>query len=151
MIDADIHHESVTVGDLLPWLDPGIRRYVETSNFGLPGALYPNPHHYVRRDAMVEPGDMDGALRLMREQLLDAYPVEYAVVNGGGHVMLLQCLANANVASELAAGWNRWLTEDWLPRDERLRGSMLVAPQDPIRAAPRSARCASGPGSSRSS
>lgn len=103
LIDADIHHEAITVEALLPWIDPAVRALIETSNFGMPGALYPNPHHYVRRDAHVTPGDLDGALEEIRGQLLDAHPIQHAIVNGGGHVALLQCLANANVATRSRA------------------------------------------------
>jgi uncharacterized protein len=38
------------------------------------------------------------------------------------------------LASALATAYNRWLVEEWLPRDARLKGSLVVAPHDPGRA-----------------
>ena len=135
MIDADVHHEWLTIRDLFDWLDPGVRDFMERSNFAMPGALWPNPHHYVRRDSLIDPANPVAPIQLIREQLLDAFDLEFAIVNGGGGAMLLGCMPNRLVAGAIARAWNRWLTEEFLPSDRRLRGSIYVTPQDPTEAA----------------
>jgi predicted TIM-barrel fold metal-dependent hydrolase len=135
MIDADVHQNFVRTLELLPWMDPAIRAYVTDSGFSLPGLLWPNPHGYVRAEARPPAdGGPDSHYELMRTQLLDPYSVEYAVINGGD-VMMLGILPNPELAAGLATAWNRWLTEDWLTRDRRFKGSMVVATQDPELAA----------------
>ena len=71
---------------------------------------------------------------LMREQLLDRYDVEYAILTGD-EAIEASTLANPYFASALVRAYNDWLVDEWLPRDERLRGSLVVAPQDPAGAA----------------
>src|SRR5439155_9130514 len=59
---------------------------------------------------------------------------EYAVLTGDEQIEI-STLANAPLASALVRAANDWLVEEWLPRDPRLKGSLVVAPQDPSTAA----------------
>lgn len=65
----------------------------------------------------------------MREQLLDAYNVEYAILLGQ-ELRPLGTLPNADFAAALARAYNDYLIEQWLAADPRLRGAMLIATQD---------------------
>lgn len=47
----------------------------------------------------------------------------------------LSVLANADFAASLAGAYNDWTAEQWLTADPRFKGSMLVVPQDPLKAA----------------
>jgi uncharacterized protein len=70
---------------------------------------------------------------MMRDQLLDAYGLEYAVL-----VSALQptdMRIQPEFAAAIAAAYNDWLIENWLQKDDRLRGSVTVAAQDPWAAA----------------
>ena len=134
MIDADVHQESITIERLLPWIEPGIRDYISNSNFTMPGYLFPNPENLVRQEALLDSDAPGSDYELFREQHLDALDVEFAIVNAGA-LMLAACMPNTQVVAGISEGYNRWLTEEWLPRDARLRGSLMVPSQQPALAA----------------
>jgi predicted TIM-barrel fold metal-dependent hydrolase len=58
----------------------------------------------------------------------------------------LASLPQGEYAAGLAAGYNDWLLAEWLARDERLRASIVVAPQRPKLAAAEIDRLGSHPG-----
>lgn len=70
----------------------------------------------------------------MRDQLLDCYGVDYAILTGGDAIEV-STLANHHYAAALARAYNDWMIDSWLSNDSRFRGSVLVAPQDPEAAA----------------
>jgi predicted TIM-barrel fold metal-dependent hydrolase len=57
----------------------------------------------------------------------------------------ISTLANPHYAAALARACNSWMVERWLPRDARFKGSLVVAPQDPVRAAQEIRRIGSHP------
>jgi predicted TIM-barrel fold metal-dependent hydrolase len=142
LIDCDVHNGWPTSRVLLPYLDPYWRDFLERGE--LPGGRdsYPHGHRpwlhpegYTRADAVPADGSAPGSdFDLMREQLLDRYDVEYAILTGD-EAIEASTLANPYLASALVRAYNDWQVEEWLPRDERLRGSLVVAPQDPAGAA----------------
>ena len=134
MIDADVHQESITIDQLLPWIEPGIRDYISNSNFTMPGYLFPHPDHLVQQDAIADAAVPGSDYELFRDQYLDELDVDYAIVNGGS-IFLASCLPNTQVVAGISIGYNRWLTEEWLPRDARLRGALMVPSQEPELAA----------------
>ncbi len=71
---------------------------------------------------------------LMREQILDAHDVRYAILLGQ-ELRPMSTLPDADDAAALAAAYNDMLCERWLARDPRLLGAILVATQDPQGAA----------------
>jgi uncharacterized protein len=77
--------------------------------------------------------------------LLDEYGIDRAVLLGG-HVLGLGAMPNAETATVVASAFNEWLTERWLQVDPRYRGSILVAPQMPERAAREIDRVGDRPG-----
>jgi predicted TIM-barrel fold metal-dependent hydrolase len=70
----------------------------------------------------------------LREQLLDRYEIEFAILTGED-ILNVSCMAHPQFAAGIATAYNRWLIEEWLPKDERLRGSLVVATQDAQQAA----------------
>jgi predicted TIM-barrel fold metal-dependent hydrolase len=69
----------------------------------------------------------------MREQLLDAYGIEYAILFSTFQPTDMK--TQPEFATALASAYNDWLVESWLDKDERLRGTITVAAQDPEAAA----------------
>lgn len=69
----------------------------------------------------------------MREQLLEEYNVEYAILTGLFYPTEMK--VQPEFATALAGAYNDWLIENWLEKDERLRGSVCVAAQEPEAAA----------------
>jgi len=139
MIDCDVHQNFNRLSDLLPWIAPAHRDYVLHAGFGgfeLPNYLtWMHPHGTTRRDAVPPDGGVPGSdYETMREQLLDPLDVEYAILTGED-ILSVSSLPNPQVAAAVATAYNRWLIDEWLPRDSRLKGSLVVATQDAVQAA----------------
>ena len=138
MIDCDVHQNFDDVRDLVPWLDPAFRDYVLHGGYGgysLPNYPWLHPSGFMRDDAVPPDGGVPGSsYPLLREQLLDAFDVEYAILTGE-EILSVSAVPHPQLAAALATAYNRWLIEEWLPRDPRLKGSLVVAPQDPDGAA----------------
>ncbi len=138
MIDCDVHQNFNSLRELEPWLDPAFRDYVEVggyNGFQLPNYPWVHPSGFLMGDAVPETGGVPGSdYETLREQLLDRYDVEYAILTGED-ILNVSCMAHPQFAAALATAYNRWLCEEWLPRDARLKGSLVVATQDAERAA----------------
>jgi len=139
MIDCDVHQNFKRLSDLLPWIDPAYRDFVLHAGFGgfeLPNYLtWMHPNGTTRDDAVPPDGGAPGSdYETMREQLLDPLGVEYAILTGED-ILSVSSLPNPQVAAAVATAYNRWLIDEWLPRDPRLKGSLVVATQDAVRAA----------------
>lgn len=140
MIDCDVHNDWTSAEVLLPYMDPNFRDYLLRGE--LPGerGSFPHAHRpWVHPEGVLRVDFPDqhhpgSSYEMMREQLLDRYDVDYAILGGeeGVHV---STLANPYYASALARAHNEWMIEAWLSKDHRLKGSLIVAPQDPIGAA----------------
>jgi predicted TIM-barrel fold metal-dependent hydrolase len=142
IVDCDVHNGWPSSRVLLPYLDPYWRDLLERGE--LPGGRdsFPHGHRpwlhpegFMRTDAVPADGSTPGSdYELMCEQLLDRYDVEYAILTGD-EAIEASTLANPHYAAALVRAYNDWLVEEWLPRDARLKGSLVVAPQDPVAAA----------------
>jgi predicted TIM-barrel fold metal-dependent hydrolase len=133
VIDCDVHQNFDHVQDLVPWLDPAFRDYVVHGGYGgysLPNYPWLHPSGFMRDDARPADGGVPGSdYELLRQQLLDAFDVEFAILTGE-EILSVSAVPHAQLASALATAYNRWLVEEWLPRDPRLKGSLVIAPQD---------------------
>jgi uncharacterized protein len=142
MIDCDVHNQWPSAEVLLPFLEPPFRNYLVRGEIpGPPGALphghrpWLHPEGFKRKDVLApEHGDTTAHYEALRTQLLDRYDVDYAILTGE-EAIEVSTLANGRYATALACAYNDWLIAEWLPRDSRLRGSLVVAPQDPHGAA----------------
>jgi len=148
-VDCDVHpHFRNGLQDLLQYVPEWWRRRlsgglltaahgdVYASQFTLPkNVLYINPVGALRRDSYPPDGSLPGSHPgFMREQLLEGAGVDRAILLGG-NMLGLGALPDPDLAAVLAAAYNDWLTEHWLEFDERFRGALVVAPQDPLQAA----------------
>jgi predicted TIM-barrel fold metal-dependent hydrolase len=130
VVDCDIHNVPVAEADLRPFLSQGWWRHYERYGIrGYAGGYYPpSSPMYARRDAWPPSGSPPGSdYEFLREQLLDAFGVEYGVLNTlyeVGEVL------NAEFGAALAHAFNQWQVEHWLNRDDRLRASLLMPYQD---------------------
>jgi predicted TIM-barrel fold metal-dependent hydrolase len=159
-VDCDVHpHFEQGLKDLLPYLPSSWRRRlgvglesswsgdVYASRFSLPkNVLYINPVGALRRDSYPPDGSIPGSDPAhVRRQLLDEAGVDRAVLLGGD-VFGLGALPDPDLAAAVASAYNDWLTERWLEFDDRFRGALVVAPQDPALAAREIDRVAGRPG-----
>ncbi len=144
LIDCDVHNALPDDAALRPYLPAEWRdrreglTYLPTEfrqvreNLGdrsYIGAEYPRPTPRASRVDAWPPGGGPPAsdLDFTRQQLLDAWDVEAAILNpllGVGEML------NLELASVLARASNDWLAAEWLDRDARLRASIIVAYED---------------------
>jgi predicted TIM-barrel fold metal-dependent hydrolase len=160
-IDCDIHpHFERGVESLGRYLDTAGRRRVlgsahgqawasqaYASQFTLPkNDMYINPGGVMRRDSFPPGGAVPGSdPDVVVDQLLDGCAVDRAVLTCG-NTMGLGALPDPDLAATVASATNEWMSERWIAHDARFRGSVLVAPQDPIKAAKEIDRHAGRPG-----
>ena len=130
IIDCDVHQRLGSAADLFPYLSSARRRDIEAFGLRLPsvGHLNGGDRGY-RHDSWPEDGSMVGSeLELMQEQLLDAYPIEYAILLGQ-EIRPIGTLPDLDYAADLAHAYNEWMIEHWLERDDRLKGVLIVPTQ----------------------
>jgi uncharacterized protein len=99
-----------------------------TFRFGLPGSTYEDP----QAPARTGPGDRDP--REWLDEHLRRHRITAAIVNPGTAASLSGMNAT-DLAIEFARATNDWTIQEWLAGDERLLGSIVIAPQDPPAAA----------------
>lgn len=135
IVDCDIHPSLRSTDDLLPFMT---RRWAH--HFKTYGAIQRQPHlgstpypktapDTARRDAWPPGGGRPGSdLDFMRRQHLDP--------NGIGHGVLLplqlgaNTIRNTELGTALCAAINEWQIATWTSREPRLKGSLVVAPED---------------------
>jgi predicted TIM-barrel fold metal-dependent hydrolase len=133
-IDCDVHPVVNSIHQLVPYLDDYWRDFIAGSRYPDFRPLYHPEHSPIanRPDARVPP---DGPPASNVEQLCSD-----VLDDGVADIAILQCLyavqliRNVQLSSVLARATNRWIVEEWLDRDPRLRAS-LVVPMHTARAA----------------
>ncbi|MFW6058759.1 MAG: amidohydrolase family protein [Phycisphaeraceae bacterium] len=131
LIDCDVHQTWRDASELTPYLDP----YFAQVGVRMPGSPYFSPIGVARRDAAPDEGGPAGSsLQTMQRQHLDPFGVDYAILTGGG-ILGLGTTPDFDYAAALARAYNDWLIDHWLDKDDRLFGSLVIAPQDGAEAA----------------
>ncbi|SFE52672.1 amidohydrolase family protein [Alteribacillus iranensis] len=147
IIDVDVHEMLPHHHDLAPYLEQPWKRWLTECGWNgtrqLPYVQH-LPGGVEKMDA--KPGDGRPAgsdYKLMKEQLLDKYDVEHAILTGLFYPSTMK--AQYEFATALASAYNDWQIENWLDKDSRFKGSIHVAAQDPHSAAREIDRLASHP------
>lgn len=127
-IDTDVH-ERAELDSLVPHLEPIWHKYLTdyrwTPDRRLPYAQ-PTAGGLYRADAIPPGGGPAGSdLGLLREQLLDRYNVEHAILTGWLNATSLDA-GWPEFKTALMRAYNDWQLETMLERDERLCGSIHV-------------------------
>ena len=131
-IDCDIHPATPGLRALLPyldeyWADAIVARGIDRQNLDL--TSYPsNTPLAGRPDWRPEKGAPGTSFEMLKAQALDGFGTRYAICNP---IHVAQVLANDYMAAALCRAMNDWLAKEWLDRDARLRGSILVPMQAP--------------------
>jgi predicted TIM-barrel fold metal-dependent hydrolase len=146
VVDCDIHPQMRSGADLLPFLPERWRKHMQTYSTHARQALsetlaFPRMTPDVaRRDAWPPNGAPPGSdLDFMRTQHLDLNGVEIGILialRGAG------AQRNLDYGAALAHAMNEWQVAAWLDKEPRLRGSILVNPEDPASAVKEIERCA---------
>jgi predicted TIM-barrel fold metal-dependent hydrolase len=146
VIDCDLHNELPGLQTLYPYLPDHWRAYAEESAFTGPDANdYPaGAPTTARPGSQPANGDPAGSdLRLMQEQVLDAWPIAVGILNCSYRVASVH---NEDLAAALATALNQWQIDSWLDPEPRLRASIVVPSQNPERAAQEIERWGDHPG-----
>jgi predicted TIM-barrel fold metal-dependent hydrolase len=80
---------------------------------------------------------------LLREQVLDPWDVEYAILNCA---FAADSIHNPDSAAAMSAATNDWQVAEWLEKEPRLRASLVVPSQQPALAAQEIDRLGDHPG-----
>ncbi len=144
IIDTDIH----------PLLDPELiegylpqpwRDRFKSGNLGSHTISYWNPNDVRRRDAVTPDGArIESSAETLGKYFLDEYSIEYGILNTDHLAFALT--PEPDYASALASAINNVLVECWIPKDERIKTSIVVSPTDPHLAAQEIHRMAERPG-----
>jgi uncharacterized protein len=147
LIDCDIHPLSGRAEDItqfLPerWQEHG-RAYGSHMRSVYSNTItHPRMTPYTARlDAWSPRGGLPGSdVEFMREQLLDRFNIAYGILQPLRPAAASQ--RNIDFGSALCRAMNDWQFEILLPRDCRLRASIVVHPEDPVAAIAEIERCA---------
>jgi predicted TIM-barrel fold metal-dependent hydrolase len=138
VIDVDVHEVLRSERELVPYLEEPWRSRVAVADGwgGIGGFQYSFPQvaGVAMADAVTEDGSPAGSsYEQMKTQLLDAYDLQYAILFSTFQPADMK--TQPEFATALARAYNDWLIENWLERDERLRGTVTIAAQEPEAAA----------------
>ena len=126
IIDADAHNYMNSIADLLPYMPERWRTYVRSSGMQMPPVSH-LPKLYelaARRDAWPPDGGKPGSNPdFMREQLLDAWRIDAAILNP---LVGVSGIRNLDLANAAMRAVNEWVEEVWLSADERWHASITV-------------------------
>lgn len=131
VIDCDLHCNVPRIDALFPYLSEFWREYCTQSGFRGPvDTAYPAGQ---RTSARPDSGTPAGSsLELLRQQSLDAWNVETGILTCS---YAIESIHNPDAAAALASAINDWLTAEWLDREPRLRGTIMIPSQQPELAA----------------
>jgi predicted TIM-barrel fold metal-dependent hydrolase len=146
IIDTDVHESFGTVKDLVPYLRSPYRDWIAQGawrGFTQPFA-YTSPGNGNRADVKNADGSASiSDYNLMREHLLDAYDISYAVLTGYFYPTMLSM--QFGLGNALASAYNDYVAECWLAKDKRFIGSVQIFARDPEGAAREIDRMAAHP------
>ena len=140
VVDASVFHEWPTIGALGPYMSAGWRELIlrpddpAGPNRAQSNWRHRSPHDIKAADAYPDSGPAGSSPELLIQQLFDdGSPAR--VVLGYDEGLLATAHANHYLARVMARAANDWTAEEWLGRDARLHGLILVATSLPDEAA----------------
>jgi predicted TIM-barrel fold metal-dependent hydrolase len=146
IIDCCVHHHWRSQAELTDYMSAGWRDYVGVSGVMPEGvgvvplipqpnvSYYSHPFGDKLRDAYPADGPPGSDYGLLKEQLLDRFGLERALLAHDGAV-IVGGLPNPHFATEIARAVNDWTIDRWLRQDARFAGAAVVATQLPEEAA----------------
>ncbi len=143
-VDCDVHPSVLGIKSLLPYLDAHWREMVQTRGLDeLNSISYPaNAPITARPDWRPKEGKPAASVERMRTECLDPFGTSIAICNP---LYGVQLLFSDDMAAAMARAVNDWLAREWLDVEPRLRGSIVVPPQNIEMAVKEIERCAVDP------
>lgn len=147
VIDADVHAAVPSQEALHPYLEPVWVQWATERGWagpaGLAVAYPPNAPTTARDEWRLDGAPPASDLTAVQRHILDPWQVENAVLNC---YYAIDSLRHPDWAAALARAVNDWTVAEWLERDERLVGSLVVPARDPKAAADEIDRVGGHPG-----
>ena len=132
VVDTDVHVAAPDVAALCPYLSTHWRDYLLESGVRSLGVnTYPRGCDLAARpDARSDdPSPPPGStLEQLQKLLLEPWNVQAAIIHCDSGVHLLH---NEDLAVAMARALNDWLADQWLSKDQRLYGSIVVCTERP--------------------
>lgn len=123
-IDCDVHVEPPSMNALLGYIDPYWHELIRSGHLGVAHRLYPASEPMSARPEARAAGSFPPhTYEELRAQLLDPY---------APHAVILTCVAtfqgsrNPYFEAAMTTAVNNWMRDEFLDRDPRLRGSIVV-------------------------
>ena len=140
-VDCDLHPAVPHLTSLLPYLNDYWRDQVTTRGMtDLVSQSYPsNSPITARPDWRPSQGKPGSSLDDMRKQALDVFKVSHGICNP---LYGVQMVFSEDMADAFCRALNDWLAKEWLDRDERLRGSIVIPVQSVEKSVAEIERCA---------
>lgn len=133
-IDCDLHPPSPTMAQLMPYLDDYWRdqianRAIDRISFAM--TSYPPTAPISARADWRSGQDGQGDLDRLRSNVLDGFGLSIGILN-----VIHGCVAlhNDDMSAAICRAVNDWLRAEWLDREPRLRGSIMIPLGDPAQA-----------------
>jgi uncharacterized protein len=132
-IDCDVHVEPPSMDALLGYIDPYWHEFIRSGHLGVRHRLYPESEPMSARPEARAAGSFPPhAYEELRAQLLDPYQPLAVILTC---VATFQGSRNPYFEAAMTTAVNNWMRDEFLDRDERLRGSIVVPSFHPEAAA----------------
>src|SRR5512143_1789077 len=128
-VDCDVHPAVPHLTSLLPYLNEYWRDQVTTRGMvDLVAQSYPpNSPITARADWRPETGKPGQHLADMKRHVLDPFKLEVAICNP---LYGVQMVHSEDMADAFCRALNDWLAKEWLDKEPRLRGSIVIPVQN---------------------
>lgn len=133
-VDCDVHIAVASSEALLPYMEDHWADTVRQRGINdLHTASYPDNAPITARPDWREPGAWPGSkLETLQSQVFDRWNSSAAICSC---LYGVQTLFSTDMAAAFSTAINRWTAKEWLDKDSRLRGSIVVPLQHPEMAA----------------
>src|SRR3974390_3437148 len=140
-VDCDLHPAVPHLTSLLPYMNDYWRDQVTTRGMvDLVSQSYPaNSPISSRPDWRPAKGKPGSSLDDMRTQVLDPFKVAYGILNP---LYGVQMVFSEDMQDAFCRALNDWLASEWLDKDARLRGSIVIPTQSVEKSVAEIERCA---------
>jgi predicted TIM-barrel fold metal-dependent hydrolase len=138
LVDCDVHTTFQNgFSDVLPYLDPAWEPYVKFGKFSGPGrGSYTPWQGTYRQDSFTEDGHIGSSdFGHFRSHHLDAWNIDLAITTGDVTALSVCYMPQREFANAVASALNDHMIDNWLSKDARILGSIVVGAQDPLAAA----------------
>ena len=140
-VDCDLHPAVPHLTSLLPYLNDYWRDQVTTRGMtDLVSQSYPaNSPISARPDWRPAQGKPGSSLDDMQKQALDRFGTAYGICNP---LYGVQMVFSEDMQDAFCRALNDWLVKEWLDKDTRLRGSIVIPTQSVEKSVAEIERCA---------